>query len=752
MTRRRIGRQDLLAGILLLAIAPSLSAQGTRSDYERAKNLPKRVRNTVIRTRVRPHWFAGNTRLWYRNDLGGGRREFIVVDASAGTRRPVFDHARLAAALAKASGKPVASDRLPFDSIVLSPDAKTAWFKALGRDWRCTLSETTIVREAPPPAPKEEKKEKKDPKRRRSRGHSGTRSPDGKWTTFTRDHNLYLRSNETKKEQALTSNGTDKNAYGAGVDWSPDSKKFVARRSKKGFERKVYLVESSPKDQLQPKLQSYSYRKPGDDIPQVRPHLFDVESAKEIPVDDALFSNPWKLDRIRWDRDGSRFTFFVNQRGHQAVRIIAVDAATGKTRAIVNEESVTFIDYAHKTFFERLEETGEILWASERDGWNHLYLYDAKTGKVKNRVTKGRWVVRGVDRVDAEARQVWFRAGGIHPGQDPYHVHYCRVNFDGTGLVRLTDGDGTHRIEYSPDRRTLLDTWSRVDQPPVTELRRVSDGRKMCELERGDWTKLLETGWQVPERFVSKGRDGKTDIHGVIWRPTTFDAKRSYPVIERIYAGPHGAFVPKTFREFYSAQSLAELGFIVVQIDGMGTSYRSKAFHDVCWKNLGDSGFPDRIPWIRAAAKKHPYMDVSRVGIYGGSAGGQSSTRAMLAHGDFYKVAVSHCGCHDNRMDKIWWNEAWMGWPVGPHYEEQSNVTQAHRLEGKLLLIVGELDRNVDPASTMQVVNALIKANKDFEMLVIPGAGHGDGGAYGIRRRRDFFVRHLLGVEPRSAP
>ncbi|HEU4752977.1 MAG TPA: S9 family peptidase, partial [Armatimonadota bacterium] len=284
---------------------------------------------------------------------------------------------------------------------------------------------------------------------------------------------------------------------------------------------------------------------------------------------------------------------------------------------------------------------------------------------------------------------------------------------------------------------------------PVSELRRAEDGKLICELERGDWSALLETGWKAPERFSAKGRDGKTEIYGVIFRPTRFDPARKYPVIEDIYAGPQSSFVPKAFQPFFSQQALAELGFIVVKIDGMGTSNRSKAFHDVCWKNLGDAGLPDRILWMQAAARKYPAMDLERVGVYGTSAGGQNSLRALLAHPEFYKVGVSACGCHDNRMDKIWWNELWMGWPVGPHYDEQSNVTQAHRFQGKLLLIVGEMDTNVDPASTMQVANALIKADKDFDLLVVPGAGHGMGGAYGQRRMQDFFVRHLLGVEPR---
>ena len=298
----------------------------------------------------------------------------------------------------------------------------------------------------------------------------------------------------------------------------------------------------------------------------------------------------------------------------------------------------------------------------------------------------------------------------------------------------------------------ILATYSRVDLPAVHELRRSSDGTLVSELEQANWNDLRKTGWRPPERLVAKGRDGATDIFGVIHRPTNFDPARKYPIIEYIYAGPHDSFVPKRFSPLHGGwvQEMTELGFVVVQMDGMGTSNRSKKFHDVCWKNLGDAGFPDRIAWIKAAAAKYPQLDLARVGIYGGSAGGQNSARAMLAHGDFYKAAVSDCGCHDNRMDKIWWNEQWMGWPVGPHYDEQSNVTQAKHLRGKLMLVVGELDRNVDPATTLQLANALEMADKDYELLIVTGAGHGACETpYGKRRRADFFVRHLLGVEPR---
>lgn len=577
------------------------------------------------------------------------------------------------------------------------------------------------------------------------------RSPNGALQVTFKDFNAILRDTATNQETPLTTDGKADDFYGKATYWSPDSTKVVVMKTIPEQEHKVYMVESSPTDQVQPKLRTIDYLKPGDKVEHPRPHLFDVASRREIPIAEDLFSNPWEISDIRWDADGKRFTFIYNQRGHQVFRLISVDAETGQAKTLIDETSKTFVCYSSKAYWEILDKSREVIWMSERDGWCHLYLFDSKTGALKNQITKGEWVVRQVDKVDPEKRQIWFRAGGIRPGQDPYYVHYCRVNFDGTGLTILTEGDGTHDVAVSPNGEYLVDFWSRVDLPLVTELRRSSDGKKVLDLEKGDASALLRTGWKYPERFVAKGRDGKTDIYGVIWRPMNFDPKKKYPIIEQIYAGPQDSYVPKRFAAYYNTQSLAELGFIVVQMDGMGTSNRSKAFHDVCWQNLADAGFPDRILWIKAAAAKYPYMDLTRIGIYGTSAGGQNALGGLLLHPDFYKAGVADCGCHDNRMDKIWWNEQWMGWPIGPHYAAQSNVTLAPRLEGKLFLIVGEVDSNVDPASTTQVTNALIKANKDFDFLLYPGGGHGIlGTEYGYRRMLDFFVRNLYGVEPRS--
>lgn len=736
---------------------PAAEVGGSLEDYQRAERLSARSRGLVVRDRVEPHWLGGTHRFWYRNDLGEGRSEFLLVDASKASRQPAFDHARLAESLARVSSKAVATDKPPFTTIDLDDELHNVRFSAFDQRWVCNLSTYEIKRlgtvesrpEQGPPAATKAATARTRTRREPDREPIIRRSPDRKLEALIQGHNVHLRAVGSTRTEALSLDGTPGDRYLPDLHWSPDSRWLVAFREREGEEHLIHFVESSPRDQLQPRLHDHSYTKPGDVIAQRRPVLFDVVQRRKVAIEESLFANSWSCDRLRWSKDSSRFTFIYNQRGHQVLRLIAVDAKTGFAKTIIEESSPTFIDYSGKFYISHLDETNEILWASERDGWNHLYLFDASTGRLKNQVTHGAWAMRGVDRVDEAKRVVEFHAGGIHPDQDPYHVHHCRVGLDGQGLVHLTEGDGVHELNWSPDRKYYIDRWSRVDLAPVHELREGGDGRLILVLERADDSRWRAAGYRPPERFVSKGRDGKTDIWGIIHRPTDFRVGRRYPVIEDIYAGPHGAFVPKTFRPYHNAQKLAELGFIVVQIDGMGTNHRSKAFHDVCWKNLADSGFPDRKAWLQSAAARYPELDLSRVGIHGTSAGGQSALAALLFHGEFYHAAYSACGCHDNRMDKIWWNEQWMGWPVGPEYTANSNVTNAHKLKGKLMLLVGEMDTNVDPASTMQVVDALIKADKDFDLIVLPGAGHTNGGAYGERRRNDFFVRTFLGVEPR---
>jgi dipeptidyl aminopeptidase/acylaminoacyl peptidase len=527
-----------------------------------------------------------------------------------------------------------------------------------------------------------------------------------------------------------------------------------------GDRKEVYLIQSSPPGGGRAQLRARPYALPGDRFTTYELSVFDVSAGRQIKPSVDLYDHEWQPPVLHWGTDGRRFAYEKVDRGHQRFRVIEVDAATGQARNVIDEKSATFIWTAHTemlgmTYVNWLDKTDEIVYVSERDGWRHLYLIDAKTGVVKNQITKGEWVVRGIDRIDEEKRRIWFRAGGMNAAQDPYFIHYYRINFDGSGLVALTEGNGTHRVTYSPGAAYLIDNYSRVDMPPVTELRRSSDGKLVCRLEEADISALKAAGWTPPEVFVAKGRDGKTDIWGIISRPRGLDTSKKCAVLESIYAGPQGAYVPKAFSPFNRFASMTDLGFIVVQMDGMGTAFRSKAFHDVCWKNLKDAGFPDRILWHRAVAAKYPYYDLSRVGIYGTSAGGQNAAAAVLFHPEFYKAAVANSGCHDNRMDKASWNEQWMGYPVGPQYSESSNIDNAARLGGKLFLIVGEMDTNVPPESTLRFADALIDANKDFEMLVVPGADHGISGphsAYAQRRTRDFFVRALLGKEPDRLP
>ncbi len=710
--------------------------------------------------RLLPHWVTP-TQFWYRHDGREGAREFLWVDAETGSKRPAFDHPRLAAALSAVEGGHDPADRLPFDEITPQPNGQSLRVRVRGVTWRCdlhsyALSKCEGVDALPDPGPNRD--DPRRPRRRRNDGDADgaprgeARSADGRWTAFLRDHNVYLKSESHDELVPLSDDGREGLEYGL-LSWSPDSQTLLAFRIEPGENLPVHLIRSSPPGGGRARLESRPYPLPGDRLDAFEPVLFRVADRKPIrpEVDRIDLDDP----RPRWSRDGSRFTYTKVDRGHQRLRLVEVEAQSGHARNLIDERSETFLWTAHTEEFDLrpiqwLDKTDEILYVSERTGWRHLYRVDAKSGAMEP-ITQGEYVVRGIDHVDEDARQIWFHASGRNPGEDPYFLHYYRVNFDGTGLLALTEGNGDHHVQFSPDQAYLLDTYSRVDLGPVHDLRRAADGSLVRHLEAADLTDLKASGWQTPEPFVSKGRDGKSDIWGIIRRPRGFDPSRKYPVIEEIYAGPQGSSVPKAFSPWAGASPLTDLGFVVVQIDGMGTANRSKAFHDVCWHNLKDAGFPDRILWHRAVAAKYPWYDLARMGITGVSAGGQNATGGVLFHPDFYKVAVSGCGCHDNRMDKASWNEQWMGYPVGPWYSESSNIDNAARLQGKLLLIVGEMDDNVPPESTLRLADALIRADKDFELLVVPNAGHGIGGAYGARKQREFFVKHLKPDTPVAA-
>jgi len=733
--------------LLLVVLSCIVSySQGTLKEYQKANAVDTLFKNKVFNTPKEFNW-VNNTSFWYVNNTMKGT-EFLRVDAIEKQQIPAFNQENLAASLSKVLEKKINPNQLPIDNLEFSKDFSNLVFTTDSLKISCDLKSYQLT--------KIQGGYKKNQKRNTYWGErfdeqlkKEVKSPDLLHIAFIKNYNLYIKNVKTQEETQLSYDGSKGFYYTSFLEWSPDSKKIMAYKVRPGEEHKIYFVESSPKDQFQPKLQERDYLKPGDQLAFRSPQLFDITSKKHISISTDLFQEQYSVSDFDWKDDSSAFTFEYNQRGHQVYRVLEVNATDGKVKTIVDETSSTFIDYSGKKYRYNLRKANQIIWASERDGWRHLYLIDANTGKIKNQITKGNWPVRGVIKVDEENKQIYFTASGLDINQDPYLVHYCRIDFDGKNFKRLTTEDGNHKVSFSPDYQFYVDQYSSVDKAPITLLKSVANPKLVMKLQEADMTDLLKTGWRAPEVFSAKGRDGKTDIWGIIVRPTTFDPNRSYPIIEYIYAGPHDSFVPKNFQPYYwSMTALAELGFIVVQIDGMGTSNRSKAFHDVCWKNLKDAGFPDRKLWMKAAAAKYPYMNIEKVGIHGTSAGGQNAGAALVFNSDFYDVAVSSCGCHDNRMDKIWWNEQWMGYPIGPEYEACSNVANAAQMQGNLMLILGELDDNVDPASTMQFVNALIKANKNFELVTIPGMGHSAGGDYGERKRRDYFVQHLLGVTP----
>lgn len=733
---------QLFAILFFFCAALGVNAQVTHSDYQRADSIM--TLNELVYHQINSvNWIDSTSVFWYQIKTREGE-SFMMVDAAKLSRKPAFNSAKLIEELNKQQGIKTSKKSLQLQKLKFDLNGNKFQFLFDKTYWTCNLKTYALNKDsvAKPQGLKPYWNDDID-----ELSNKAVTSPDGAWTAFIKNYNVYLRNKKDGKEVQLSFDGSAGDYYSSFFRWSPNSTKLAVNRVRKNEDHYIYFVESSPTTQLQPILQKRKYLKPGDALPIKRPALFDVPTLKQIPIDSKGFENQYDLTYPKWNKNSGTFTFEFNQRGHQVFQVAEVDGNTGNIRVLIDEQSKTFIDYSGKTFRYDIDNRGEIIWASERDGWNHLYLYDTNTGKVKNQITSGKWVMREVVKVDEKKNIIIFKASGRNADEDPYFVHYCKINFDGSGLVDLTPEKMDHQATFSADYNYFTDTYSTVTSSAVTVLRRTSDGSVLMKLEESDISDLLAKGWIAPEPFVAKGRDGETDIWGNIYRPTNFDPKKKYPIIEYIYAGPHSSFAQKGFKPCSAAFSgLAELGFIIVQLDGMGTSNRSKAFHDVCYKNLKDAGFPDRILWIKAAAKKYSYMDTTRVGLFGASAGGQNALAGLLFHPEFYKAGSSSCGCHDNRMDKIWWNEQWMGYPIGTHYAECSNVDNASKLKGKLLLIVGEMDDNVDPASTMQVVNALINAKKDFELVVLPGSNHTLGGTYGEQKRRDFFVNTFYNV------
>lgn len=753
--------QTILFFIFITIMSFICQAGITIEDYTRAEQfLPLNIDKLVFNMNITPNWINNGPSFWYLHKQNKDKKIFLKVDPVKNIVTPLFDHEKLATALLNEMNKTghkstdFTSSNLPFDFISFSKTGKEIEFN-IGSDlWQFNLK-TNICQKLPPKPPVED----------------GI-SPDEQWIVFTRDYNLFLRSVKTKEEFQLTTDGIQNYDYAtplpggqqmvdqgtknvkqpADVIWSPDSKRFITYRIDHRKSGKMHIIQSVPTDGGRPRAYSFTYPLPGEiDIPSAYLFIFEVESRKMIKIDAPpltlrYYGNPWDYTFFP---DPGTFYYSQYSRGYSSVQLRKVDTNTGAAPVIMEEKSDTYIDATTFTI-QIFKDCSEMIWYSERNNWNHMYRYDLNTGKLKNPITQGPWVVREIVSIDEKAKIIYFTASGKEPNRNLYFRHLYRVNLDGSDLKLLTPENAEHFVQFSPDNRFFIDNYSTVEHPPVTLLRNSKDGKIIRILEKADIHLLLETGWKPPESFCVKARDEKTDIYGVIYCPVNFDPLKKYPIIDKIYTGPHNFFAPKSFWAYRSeAQSFAQLGFIVIEIDGMGTAKRSRDFHNVSYKNLGDGGIDDHIAGFTQLSQKYPYMDLERVGIYGHSAGGYDTVHAMLTHPDFYKVGISSAGNHDHRMDKAWWTELWMGYPVEKHYIDQSNITNAHKLKGKLLLIHGDIDENVNMSCTIQLVDALMKANKDFELLIVPNHGHGlNKSPYFVRKRWDFFVKNLLQETP----
>lgn len=756
---------SMTVSALWLLPNPAL-AQITAEDYSRAESfLPPNTRGFTRNFIVDVHWHG--ERFWYKRDTTEGSA-FVLVNARLGTSEHAFDHERLAESLSNASEDTFTPHNLPVTSIALDePRAVRLTFRRAS--WSCELRRYECREENTEAGPE-----------------GSVRSPDGRWDAFVSDYDLYLRDVETGEEHQITTDGEQHYAYAvpteanlghvtmqrlgivpnADVLWSLDSKRLLTQRIDERDVEETYLIQSTPHGDVRPKLYRYRYPLAGDSLlPMAELFIVDVQSKSLTPLEaESVRAAPSSIireGRIWWDEDGKQVYYVEHERDFKAIHFREVDVETGRTRTLLTERDTSYIDLNALRFNRpnvRVLGGGlEILWFSERDGWGQLYLYDAASEESKRRVTDGEFVVRDIVHIDEEERLVYFTATGVDPERDPYFRHLYRASLDRPELTRLTPEDADHWIQFAPDGAYFVDTYTWGGHVPTTVLRD-TDGKLIRTLEEADLSGLEEKGWQWPERFRVKARDGETDIYGVLYRPTNFDPEKSYPVIDFIYPGPQRHNAPVSWGIamplaglLQPSQSIAELGFIVIIVDGMGTPFRSRAFREVSYGNLGDAGgLADHVAALEQLGEQYPYLDLDRVGIFGHSGGGYASARAILKYPEFFKVAFSSAGNHDQRGYIPIMGESYQGYPVGENYGNQANTDLAENLQGHLMLVHGELDENVHPAHTLQLVDALIQANKDFDMLIVPNMSHGWAGHsnYLTRLRWDYFVRHLHGQEP----
>jgi dipeptidyl aminopeptidase/acylaminoacyl peptidase len=725
----------LAASCCALVLAPGLCAAAslTAEDYARAERfLSWNESRYLVNGDVRPQWIGGEDRLWYLRVNAAGRTEKVVVDAAHGSER--VEHV----------------EHVEHVELDETPGTGPAADRSIGIHER----ESAV-------------------------------SPNAQWAVYSKDHNLWVRTADGSREWPLTTDGVEGYDYGSSsgdsthaitdrrlahsappqVIWSPDSTRILTYRLDEREVKESYLIQSVPEDgSVRPQLHRFGFAFPGDEqIPRAQLLILDVAKARTLQIDAAplsgQYTSPVARGHVWWSADGTKVYFLDRDRFSKYISLNVVDATTGRSREILRETSSTYVRDNDDMFAMpavRTLSNSDVIWFSERDGWGHLYYYDGRTGKLRNRITRGTWLVRSIERIDEARRVIYFMGSGREAGRDPYFQHLYRVNFDGRDLRLLTPENAEHRMaaSFSPSGRYFVDVYSRPDTPPVFVLR-TTDGRPVKTLARANAEKLTAGGYRAIEAFRVLAADGTTPLYGNLFRPSTFDPTRKYPVIDAIYPGPQVSRTRKDFGsavfDLFEAQTLAELGFVVMTVDGRGTPHRSKPFLDHAYGRLDRaSDLDDHIAALRQLASRYPYMDLDRVGIDGVSGGGYAAAHAVLAYPEFYKVAVAAEGNHDARTYLTLWGETFDG-PVGDHYDFASNLPLAARLRGKLLLMHGDMDDNVSPSLTLKLVDALVKANKDFDLLILPNGNHNVfTSPYFIRRKWDYFVRNLLGAEPCS--
>jgi dipeptidyl aminopeptidase/acylaminoacyl peptidase len=757
-------RSTRVFAALAIAFAATLpgSAQSratvTADDYARAeKFLNYNTNPLVFNGPVRASWLPNSDRFWYRNQ-GPNGIEFFLVDAATAAKAPAFNHTAVAAALTTAMGKPVNAARLPFQQITFAADSQSFSFDAEGKRWTCDVQGkqcTSANRPATVP--------------------NSDLSPDGKYAVYIKDWNLWVRDTATGQDRQLTTDGVENYGYAtdnAGwissdrpvVKWSPDSRKIATFQQDQRKAGDMYLVNTVAGH---PTLKAWKYPLPGDEnVTMIERVIIDVEAGKLTRLkmgqdqhrstlcDDVRCGGDW-VD-VQWSPDSSQIAFVSTSRNHQQENLRVADAATGGIRDVLEEKGETFLESGNgRVNWKFLPGTNEAIWFSQKDNWGQLYLHDLQTGRQKSQLTSGDGNVTQLLRVDEAARTLYYQGVGKEPNRDPYFRQFYSQTMDGAPAKLLTPEDADHDVSLSPSGNFFVDNYSTPDTPS-TSLLRDKTGKTVLQLEKMDISRLVATGWKPPMRITVKDRGGVGDLYGLMFRPTNFDPAKKYPIINNIYPGPQTGSVGS--RQFSASrgdtQAIAELGFIVVQIDGMGTPWRSKRFHAAYYGNMGDNTLPDQVAGMKELASRYPWIDIERAGIYGHSGGGFATAAAMFRYPDFFKVGVSQAGNHDNRVYEDDWAEKWQGLltknPDGTtNYDNQANQLVAHQLKGKLLLAHGSMDNNVPFYSTLLVVDALIKANKDFDLIIFPNRTHGFGNEpYMIRRRWDYFVKNLLGVEP----